>query len=674
MPTLQESNADHSKTLSRIRHDLRTPLNAIIGYSEMLQESAQDLDREELIPDLSRINSAGRKLLDLTEILVSEPEASTSDCRQHMQKLVETVLDLSKKLMDGAVEGGLESLVSDIKRIGSAAQRFRAVLEGGRGALERKARSESKVENTAPADDSSAESDGGGLLLVVDDNEMNRDLLGRILLRGGHKVMAAESGSKALALARLHAFDLVLLDIMMPEMDGYEVCRQLKAGASTCKIPVIFITAMGEVADEARGFAAGAVDYIAKPIKAPVVAARVKTHLELKRARESLEKQNELLRENARLRDDVERMTRHDLKSPLQAILSAPALLMQEDNLKPDQLEVLQMLEESGYRMLDIVNSSLDLYKMEKGAYQLNSVPVELVKVVNQIRGETRELIGSKRLKINILVRGGAVKDNDSFIVGGEEMLCYSMLSHLVKNAVEASPEGEQIQVGLDDRRQTAEIFIHNRGVIPKEVQPMFFGKYISSGKSDGKGLGSYTANLIAKTLGGTVDFESSHESGTMLIVRLPKYQPEPDLEKISGDTKSAAPTAYRPVSILVVEDYHNMLRIIRGMIQQMGFTHVLMAQNGSAALKVLSQEPVDLIVSDWNMPQMSGIELLRYIRSRKDLKDLPFIMVTCETAKEYLLEARDAGVSDYIIKPFAADTLKKKIARFFNRTRIAAV
>ncbi|MBF0498246.1 MAG: response regulator, partial [Deltaproteobacteria bacterium] len=229
-------------------------------------------------------------------------------------------------------------------------------------------------------------------VLVVDDTETNVDILVDIL-GDDYEVRVAMDGPGALETVAMAPPDLILLDIMMPGMDGYEVCRKLKADNKTRNIPIIFVTALQGEDDEAKGFELGSVDYITKPFRPATVTARVKTHLELKLSQQDLEKQNELLKEHIRIKEEVERITRHDLKTPLSAVISVPSVILKEQtNLTPEQIELLQMLEETGYRMLDMINSTLDLYKMETGQYQPQLGPVDLLKLVNEIRGETREL------------------------------------------------------------------------------------------------------------------------------------------------------------------------------------------------------------------------------------------------------------------------------------------
>ncbi len=168
-------------------------------------------------------------------------------------------------------------------------------------------------------------------ILIVDDTPENIQVL-RGLLENEYKLFAAKNGVKAIKLASTKQPDLILLDIMMPEMDGYEVCQALKSDELTQDIPIIFVTAMGEVKDEQKGLDMGAVDYITKPITPPILLSRVRTHLELKDKRDALIEKLEMEKALTKSKEDIERITRHDLKTPLNSIINYPKL-MNKDNL-----------------------------------------------------------------------------------------------------------------------------------------------------------------------------------------------------------------------------------------------------------------------------------------------------------------------------------------------------
>lgn len=359
-------------------------------------------------------------------------------------------------------------------------------------------------------------------ILVVDDVPDNLAILDGIL-RHTYRVKAATDGEAALSIARGdRPPDLVLLDVMMPGMDGFEVCRRLKQDPATAKIPVIFVTAKDDASDESTGFAAGAVDYIVKPVNPHLVRARVKAQLELKQAQEELESQNEVLRENARLREEVEAINRHDLKNPLMIVMSVPRVILAEASLTEGQQKLLRMVDEAGRRMLEMVNRTIDLFKMERGTYALQPVAVDALPIVAQIVTSLAGLLQEKDLTCEIAVNGSALRAVDSFTVKGENLLIYSLLANLLKNAAEASPRGERITVRLE-QGQSASVAIHNRGAIPESIRARFFEKFATAGKQGGTGLGAYSAKLIARTLCGSIGVETSEQSGTTVTVTLPR-------------------------------------------------------------------------------------------------------------------------------------------------------
>lgn len=359
-------------------------------------------------------------------------------------------------------------------------------------------------------------------ILVVDDVPDNIAILDGIL-KENHRVKAATDGEAALAIARGDPPpDLILLDVMMPGMDGFEVCRRLKQDGSTAKIPVIFVTAKEDVSDESMGFAVGAVDYIVKPVNPHLVKARVKAHLELKQAQEELEGQNEILRENARLREEVEAINRHDLKNPLMVVMTVPQVILAQASLTEGQQKLLRMVDDAGRRMLEMINRSIDLYKMERGTYALKPGPVDIPPIIAQIITALGSLLRDKGLTCEVTLSGRAARPGDSFMAKGEDLLVYSLLANLLKNAAEASPREGQITISLEEG-ESARVAIHNRGAIPESIRARFFQKFATAGKQGGTGLGAYSAKLIARTLGGSIGVETSDESGTTVTVQLPK-------------------------------------------------------------------------------------------------------------------------------------------------------
>ncbi len=227
------------------------------------------------------------------------------------------------------------------------------------------------------------------------------------------------------------------------------------------------------------------------------------------------------LKEAQSLREDMERIAKHDMKTPLNAVVNIPQLLLMDENLTTDQREALKAVEHSGYDLLSMVNMSLDLYKMERGTYELTAVKVNVVSVIDRIFKELSSPAWAKDITFNMTITGRQIREEDVFYVQGDRLLCYSLLANLIKNALEASPQGETVFVNLDSPASPA-ISIHNQGAVPRCIRDVFFDKYTSSGKKYGTGLGTYSARLMAETMGGAIELESSEALGTRVTVRLP--------------------------------------------------------------------------------------------------------------------------------------------------------
>jgi len=360
------------------------------------------------------------------------------------------------------------------------------------------------------------------IVLIVDDTPENLLLMSSVL-KDSYRVKVANNGEQALRIAMSNEVPaLILLDVMMPGMNGYEVCRRLKREGQAKSVPVIFVTSKDAVEDEAAGFDAGGVDYIVKPVNPLLLKARVRTHIELERAREDLERRNEVLKENSRLREEVESIIRHDMKSPLMVILNLPRILMLNRAGNDEHIRYLKMIEDSGRKMLGMINSSIDLYKMENGTYVADCVSVDALRVVRQVADTFLVMAEEKAVGFEILVDGEAPSGSSSVCIKGEELLFYTLCANLVKNAVEASPRFGTVTLALEEGPDVT-LSIRNRGTIPEGIRGRFFEKFATAGKEKGTGLGAYSASLIARTLGGSIGFETSEEKGTTITVKLPR-------------------------------------------------------------------------------------------------------------------------------------------------------
>lgn len=365
-------------------------------------------------------------------------------------------------------------------------------------------------------------------ILVVDDITDNIDVLVG-LLQDEYKVRAAKSGEAALKLLVGNAAlpDLILLDVMMPEMDGFEVCRRLKAYPKTAGIPVIFLTAVDDATDVVRGFELGAVDYVTKPANPTVLKVRVRNHLTRSKAFSELQKQNEVMAENLHLREEVDRITAHDLKNPIGGIINFTDMLLHDDDMSKDQKELLQAVDDSAHTLLNMVTLSLDLFKIEQGTYEMEPSRIDLIQIARKILTEKGPEITAKNLTVTNTLRGLVKKEDGeepAFHVQGDGLLCYSMFGNLIKNAIEASPnEGKLAIEYILNNDGLGIMSITNSGAVPENVRESFFAKYVTAGKKGGTGLGTYSAKLLAEVQHGTIDMHADDDKNeTTLTVTLP--------------------------------------------------------------------------------------------------------------------------------------------------------
>ena len=277
------------KRLASIRHELRTPLNHILGYTEMLLEDAQEGGSAALVQDLRSIHAAGQDLLTLISDNLSDAavKAGRVDLRAlhaQLRSRLTAIIGYSELWQEEASNQGLVTLVPDLARITAAGQNL-ATLAGH--LLVRDELDAGSLDGEhAPVWASGKASVGDGVILVVDDDGSNRDMLERRLTRLGHTVRQAEDGRSALAAAEVGGLDVILLDLLMPGMDGIEVLTALKASPSSKAVPVIMLSAMDSMDAIAACIELGAEDYLAKPFEPTLLRARIGAALEKKRLRD----------------------------------------------------------------------------------------------------------------------------------------------------------------------------------------------------------------------------------------------------------------------------------------------------------------------------------------------------------------------------------------------------
>lgn len=249
--------------------------------------------------------------------------------------------------------------------------------------------------------------------------------------------------------------------------------------------------------------------------------------------KEEITEQKEL----ERIKADVDRIMRHDLKTPLNAIVGFPHLLKQDGNLSPNQLELINMMEESGHIMLDMIEMSLDMFKIETGQYHYSPENVDSLSVIEKLLSQNRYKLSPKNITTQILINGSPLSPDSHFWIPSEPALLKSMLSNLLTNAIEASPEGGAIRFELSDADPKV-IAIHNQGAVPLAVRPHFFEKYKTEGKVSGTGLGTYSAKLMAEAMGYQIEMETDDAADTTrLRIHIPAGDNAPPIDLFIDET-----------------------------------------------------------------------------------------------------------------------------------------
>lgn len=222
-----------------------------------------------------------------------------------------------------------------------------------------------------------------------------------------------------------------------------------------------------------------------------------------------------------RLREEMERVIRHDLKSPLLGIVGFARLLMEDAALSEKHQEWARLIHDSGQQMDRLLASSQAMLRMLQGDYSVTPKPVDLARLLEELGKRFEPALREKELEF-ACETGAAQEGAKGCRIMGDEAFLDDMLSNLIKNAVEASPAGDQVRVSLRHEDGFAVVDIHNRGVIPQDIRERFFDPYVTSGKPGGTGLGAHSAQMIARAHDGAISFTTDEEEGTHLLVRLP--------------------------------------------------------------------------------------------------------------------------------------------------------
>lgn len=355
-------------------------------------------------------------------------------------------------------------------------------------------------------------------ILVVDDEDALRWNMRAFLEDLGFDVIEADRGRLALETCSTEMPDLVLLDISMPEMDGYEVCRRLKADPRLAEAPVIFLSAFLRTEDKIKAFSSGAVDYVTKPFQFEEVEARIRVQLELLTQRRQLKAQHEALVSLERQRDAFTHMMAHDMRSPLGSALGSLELAQEflEADLGAARTQLLRA-EGSIRKIADMLNEMLELSRLESGSMPLDLVLCDLAQVARQVL----EGFESRRGGRHFLVCAP-----EALYLECDAGLVERVLSNLVANALKFTEDTGRIEIRAEKGADCIQVFVSDDGPgIPPALQGEIFEKFSQASselKAKGFGLGLAFCRLAVEAHHGSIGVQSQPGSGSTFWFKLP--------------------------------------------------------------------------------------------------------------------------------------------------------
>ena len=360
------------------------------------------------------------------------------------------------------------------------------------------------------------------MILLVDDNLQNLKVLGNMLQETGYHLLFAKNGIQALEAVKKRKPDLILLDIMMPDLDGFEVCRQLKQNVQTHDIPIIFLTARVEQEDIIKGLELGAVDYVTKPFNHKELISRVKTHLELKAAREELTLKIEELNQANATKEKLLSIISHDLVNLFNSLMNLSALLTEHEKLLSveQKNKYLLMISQSSNQGYHLLRNLLDWLRNQMGTLKIIPTTVSLKPLVER----NIEFLSSQAKNKNITLSSTI---NPEVIVLADQNMLDTVIRNLLANAIKFTSSNGEVKIFAQKQATTMEISVVDTGIgiKPEDLQQIFQSSHyttIGTGNEKGTGIGLNLCKEFVEKNAGKIGVESEVGKGSRFYIQLP--------------------------------------------------------------------------------------------------------------------------------------------------------
>lgn len=551
-------------------------------------------------------------------------------------------------------------------------------------------------------------------ILVVDDREENLVALEAVLNDPGYRLVRARSGREALKEVLDQDFALILLDVVMPGVDGYETATLIRERPRSRQTPIIFLTANDwGVQHVFRGYTVGAVDYLVKPVPADVLRSKVAVFVELFNRQEALrigqeqlektisERTGELATTNAALSAEIEERKKieqervqllrreqaarleaeranrvkdeflatlsHELRTPLNAIMGWAHVLGQTSHDRDTVQRAAAVIRQNATSQAQLIDDILDVSRIVGGKLVLETSLVTVDAVVNDAIDALMPAASAKQIQVQRTLQG------DIKVIGDRDRL-QQIVWNLVSNALKFTPKGGQVHVRLTDCDGDAQIEVIDTGVgIASDFLPFVFDRFRQQDSSmsrrhSGLGLGMAIVRHLVEAHGGTISVASDGEGkGTAFTLRLPRHVGDAP-QVPAAPVRSTAPEPFEEdldrltgMHILIVEDDNDSRNVLQVLLQRLGAL-VEAASSAKEALERLSRRRPDVLVSDIGMPDEDGYSLIRRVRQLGDNRRLPAIALTAYARKQDAEAAVSAGYDRHLAKPVAPAELVRAI------------
>jgi signal transduction histidine kinase len=509
-------------------------------------------------------------------------------------------------------------------------------------------------------------------ILIVDDVQLNLDLMKEILSEKGYQVATAINGKSAISKARANKFDLILLDLIMPDIDGFDVCSTLKSTPQTSQIPVIFLTGTKENDYITKGFNLGAVDYILKPFSKEELLARVNVHLTLRKYQEELIKSKEKAEASAQAKAIFLANVSHEIRTPMNGIIGMIDIL-KNTPLTSEQREYIDIIGISGENLLMIVDDVLDFSKIEAGQITFENIRFDLYSAIDEVI----KILRYKAIQKNLEFTFNIAPEIPQYLMG-DPLRLKQVLINLCSNAIKFTAKGYvRVHVKLVQKTSASvhlQFEVQDTGIgISKENQAKLFSSFAqaevsTARKFGGTGLGLAISKNLVQMMGGEIGLESEEGKGATFHFNVALGLPETNADNAEKKAKKEDSTFhFTKLKILLAEDNVINQKVAILNLQKLGH-EVLVVSDGLQALEIYKKEMPDLVFMDVKMPIMDGteatIKIREFEKDNKILKKVPVVAMTANSQKSDKIEYIAAGMDDYLSKPFNINDLEQLFER----------